>query len=55
MLQSILNLNGVQKLNKNKQQAIKGGAWPRNEEDCLLCGGEWDFPLCALPANSVCL
>ncbi len=55
MLKSILNLNGVEKLNRKKQQTIHGGRWPTNEEDCLLCGGEWGAPLCRLPVNSVCL
>ncbi|WP_226294012.1 hypothetical protein [Aquimarina algicola] len=54
MLQSILNLNGVQKLDKKSQTVIKGGGWPRTEEDCLACGGEWGAPLCLLPSNSPC-
>ena len=55
MLHRILNLDGVQELDKKKLLTIQGGGWPTNEEDCLACGGEWGAPLCALPSNSVCL
>lgn len=54
MLQTILNFKGVQKLNRKQLQIIKGSGWPRNEQDCLACGGEWSAPLCALPWNSPC-
>ncbi|PKV51059.1 hypothetical protein ATE84_3128 [Aquimarina sp. MAR_2010_214] len=54
MLQTILNFKGVQKLNRTQLQIIKGSGWPRNEEDCLACGGEWSAPLCALSSNSPC-
>ena len=38
MLTSILNFNGVQKLNKNEQQTIHGGDWD-SLEDCInSCG-----------------
>ncbi|MBQ0733154.1 hypothetical protein [Aquimarina celericrescens] len=55
MLQRILKLEGVEKLNRKKQQKIHGGGWPTNERDCILCGGEWGAPLCRLPIDSVCL
>jgi len=56
MLKSILNLTGVQELNKKEQKTVLGacGFWPTTEENCLLCGGEWEG-ICALPVNSVCL
>ncbi len=31
-----------------------GYGWPTNEEDCILCWGEWEL-ICALPDNSPCL
>jgi len=33
---------------------IGGYGWPTNEEDCLLCWGEWEL-VCALPDDSPCL
>lgn len=55
MKKQILDLG--KSLSKIEQVSINGGFgfWPRTEEECLLCGGEWDAPLCALPWNSVCL
>ncbi|AXT49954.1 hypothetical protein D1818_03605 [Aquimarina sp. BL5] len=61
MLHSILNLDGVQTLDKKQQQIIKAGGWPRTEEDCYLCGGISWIPnplnggLCELSWDSVCL
>ncbi len=56
MLYKILNQKGVQKLKRKEKETIKGsGWWPRTEEECLACGGEWGAPLCLLPSNSVCL
>jgi hypothetical protein len=52
MLQSISKLGTV--LGKKEQSTIKGGAWPRTEQECLHCGGEWYAPLCALPHDSPC-
>lgn len=52
MLESISNL-GTQ-LSKKEQRKITGGMWPKNERDCLRCGGEWHAPLCALSMNSPC-
>jgi hypothetical protein len=55
MLKNILQLKGVQSLDKVEQQAISGGLCPiHTEEDCILCGGHWGG-LCALPHDSVCL
>jgi hypothetical protein len=55
MLKNILQLKGVQSLNKIEQQAISGGLCPlHTEEDCDLCGGYWDG-LCSLPHNSPCM
>ncbi len=31
-----------------------GYGWPTNEEDCILCWGEWEG-ICALPYDSPCL
>lgn len=52
------NIGNIGKiLNKIEQKEVNGGFgfWPRTERECLLCGGEWDSPLCALPIDSVCL
>ncbi|MFD2561229.1 hypothetical protein [Aquimarina rubra] len=62
MLQNILNVKGVQKMNKKAQRGIKGGFgnWPTTEEACIQCGGEWGAfafgpgGLCALPRTSPC-
>ena len=54
MKKTILNLGNA--LNKKQLKEINGGFgfWPRNEEECSNCGGEWSPPLCALPYNSPC-
>ncbi|WP_299106613.1 hypothetical protein [uncultured Tenacibaculum sp.] len=55
MKKQILNLGTT--LARSEQKSINGGFgfWPSTERQCLLCGGEWDAPFCALPMNSVCL
>ncbi|EDP98242.1 hypothetical protein U8527_19740 [Kordia algicida OT-1] len=52
MLESILKLGTT--LSKKEQRQITGGMWPRTEEACHQCGGEWYAPLCALPHDSPC-
>ncbi|WP_164484228.1 hypothetical protein [Kordia zhangzhouensis] len=52
MLQRISKLGAV--LGKKEQRNITGGAWPRTEQECLNCGGEWHAPLCALSHDSPC-
>ncbi|WP_199185121.1 hypothetical protein [Aquimarina sp. I32.4] len=54
MLHNIMKLQGVQPLKRKQLQTIKGSGWPRNEEGCRACGGEWSPPLCALPWDSPC-
>ncbi|WP_299211660.1 hypothetical protein [uncultured Dokdonia sp.] len=61
MLKNILNLNGVQQLEKKAQKSIMGGGtnFPSTQEDCELCGGNW-YPtplcggMCELSVNSPC-
>ncbi|CAL2104704.1 protein of unknown function [Tenacibaculum sp. 190130A14a] len=55
MKNHIENLGKI--LNKSQQKNVTGGFgfWPTTKEQCMLCGGEWEAPLCALPMNSVCL
>ena len=54
MKKSILNLGKA--LNKAAQKEVLGGFgfWPRTEQQCMNCGGEWSAPLCALSMDSVC-
>lgn len=52
MLKNILQVGTA--LNKKEQRHITGGSWPRTQEACHQCGGEWDAPLCALPYDSPC-
>ncbi|MEW7289609.1 hypothetical protein [Aquimarina sp. 2304DJ70-9] len=63
MLKNILNLEGAKTINRKDQKAIQGGFgnyYPRTEEECLQCGGEWGAfafgpgGLCALSRNSPC-
>lgn len=63
MLQNILSVKGAQKLNKNDQKTIRGGFgnyYPRTEEECIQCNGEWGAfafgpgGLCALTEDSPC-
>ena len=62
MLKSISNLGT--ELNKKVQSKITGGIWPRTENECYICNGEWEqdngpfpsnIPRCTLPYNSPCL
>ena len=53
MLKSISKLGTV--LSKENQRKITGGNWyPRTEQECKNCGGEWHAPLCRLSIRSIC-
>ena len=63
MLKNISEINGSKSLTKKAQQKVNGGCpppYPRTEEECNNCGGEWSpLPfgpggLCALSVNSPC-
>ncbi len=60
MLQSILNLNDVQTLDKRQQQTINGGYFPQTLEECRACGGISWIPsplnggLCEMSWDSPC-
>lgn len=58
MLKKLLKNIDVYRFNEGEQKAIQGkgiSSWPSTEEQCMICGGEWNDPVCRLSMDSPCV